>query len=663
MSPELVGQTLDALERALREQGNGHAVTPLLQGLRAQLDHANSTFSAESAEFERLRQSEERWRSIAENPFDFVIVVDASGTILYLNRTEAHYRMEDVIGKTTVYDYTAPEGHAAIRAAIAQVFQDGKSAYFEDYVPTLSKWFGNVIGPVLRDGRVVAASILARDITRQKQDEIALRDSEERFRQLAEHIEDVFVLVEPVEQRLLYASPAGKILWGRELPSANESRSAWLAGVHPDDRDSVARSYEAMAAACRGEASDFTFRRALEFRLLRPDGAVRWARIRLFPILGRVGCVRRVAGILSDVTERVDTDAKLAHAVARFRTLVEKLPVISYITDPAVLGKTLYISPQIEAKLGFSPEEWLGDPDFWLSRVHPDDRERVLDGLRRFHQSGEPLRCRYRMLARDGAEQWFHDEAVMVRDGPAGPMLIQGVLLDVGEAEEARAERQRARAVSAHFVEVQEQERRKIARELHDEIGQSLTSLNFLLQSVRECPGERPGVAQEARSLVSELMQKVRDLALEFRPSMLDDLGLLPTLFWMFERFTKQTRVSVQFEHHGMDERFHAEIETAAYRIVQEALTNVARHSGVGVVEVHARCDGDVLALQIEDAGQGFDPGGCRASRARGLAGMRERVALLGGEMLIDSVPGRGTHINVRLPLRHWARPCDGGGA
>ena len=663
LNPDLVGQTLDAIERAVREQGDGHVVGPLLHKLRAQLDHASFHVPAENAEFERLRQSEARWRSIAENPFDFVVVVDASGTILYLNRTEAHYRMEDVVGKTTVFDYAAPEGHAAIRAAIAQVFQDGKSAYFEDYVPSISKWFGNVIGPVLRNGRVVAASILAREITRQKEDEIALRESEERFRQLAENIEDVFLLLEPVEQRPLYISPAGKTLWGREMPTTGAGFGVWLEGIHPDDRNSVAQSYAAMAAACRGEASDFTFRRAVDLRLLRPDGSVRWARIRLFPVLDGAGRVRRVAGIVSDVTERVETDAKLAHAVARFRTLVEKLPVISYVTDPAILGKTLYISPQIEAKLGYSPEEWLGDPDFWLSRVHPDDRGRVLDGLRRFHHDGEPLRCRYRMVARDGTEQWFHDEAVMVRDGPAGPMRIQGVLLDVSEAEEARAEQQRARAVSAHLVEVQEQERRKIARELHDEVGQSLTSLNFLLQSVRECPGERPGVAQEARSLVGELMQKVRDLSLELRPSMLDDLGLLPTLFWMFERFTKQTRVHVQFEHQGMDERFHAEIETAAYRIVQEALTNVARHSGVGVVDVRARCDGAVLGLQIEDTGQGFDLGGCRASRASGLAGMRERVALLGGEMLIDSVPGRGTHINVRLPLRHWVRPCDGAGA
>ncbi len=418
-----------------------------------------------------------------------------------------------------------------------------------------------------------------------------------------------------------------------------------------------------MVAACRGEPSDFTFRQSLEMRLLWPDGSVRWARMRLFPILGAVGRVSRVAGIVSDVTELVETDAKLAQAVTRFRTLVEKLPVISYVTDPAALGKTLYISPQIEAKLGFSPEEWLTDPDFWLARVHAGDRERILRARRLFQQGGEPLRCRYRMVARDGAELWFHDEAVMVRDGPAGPLQIQGVLLDVSEAEEARTEQQRARAVSAHFVEVQEQERRKIARELHDEVGQSLTCLNFLLQSVRECPGERHGVAQEARSLVAELMQKVRDLSLELRPSMLDDLGLLPTLFWMFERFTKQTQVNVRFEHRGLDERFHAEMETAAYRIVQEALTNVARHSGVGVVDVHAVCDGAVLGLQIEDAGQGFDPNGCRASRASGLAGMRERVALLGGEMLIDSVPARGTHITVRLPLRHWVRPCEGGGA
>ncbi len=243
LSPELQAQTLDALERVLRERGDGDSVGPLLQALRAQLDHAHSTISAENAELERLRESEERWRSIAENPFDFILVVDASGTILYLNRTAADYRMEDVVGKTTIYDYTSPESHAAMRVALAQVFQDGKPAYFENFAPTISTWFGNVIGPILRDDRVVAASILARDITRAKQDEVTLRQSEERFRQLAEHIEDVFFLFEPVERRLLYISPASETLCGRAMPSAVAGPGAWLAGVHPQDRDSVSPDY------------------------------------------------------------------------------------------------------------------------------------------------------------------------------------------------------------------------------------------------------------------------------------------------------------------------------------------------------------------------------------------------------------------------------------
>jgi signal transduction histidine kinase len=235
-------------------------------------------------------------------------------------------------------------------------------------------------------------------------------------------------------------------------------------------------------------------------------------------------------------------------------------------------------------------------------------------------------------------------------------------MLDVSEAEEARAEKKQAHALSSRLVQVQEGERRRMARELHDEIGQTLTGLNLLLQMVNECPGARPGAAAEARALVAELMQKVRDLSLELRPSMLDDLGLLPALLSMFERYRKQTQMHVAFEHRGIEGRFEPEVETAAYRLVQEALTNAARHAQVGEVRVRVWSDGSALNLQVEDAGAGFDVGAVLSDPSHtGLLGMRERVAVLGGELALESLPGRGTCLTVQLPARAAARGAPAG--
>ncbi len=158
----------------------------------------------------------------------------------------------------------------------------------------------------------------------------------------------------------------------------------------------------------------------------------------------------------------------------------------------------------------------------------------------------------------------------------------------------------------------------------------------------------------EAQALVNELMALVRDLSLDLRPAMLDDLGLLPTLLWHFERYTAQTSVCVTFKHSGLEGRFAPEVETAAYRIVQEALTNVARHAGVSEVTVRLWADQDTLGVQIEDQGTGFDPeAALAASATTGLAGMRERAVLLGGQLTVESAPGAGTHVTAELPLGH----------
>lgn len=226
------------------------------------------------------------------------------------------------------------------------------------------------------------------------------------------------------------------------------------------------------------------------------------------------------------------------------------------------------------------------------------------------------------------------------------------------QLKEQIAERRRAeeelRRLSHRLVEVQESERRNIARELHDEIGQLLTGLKLVIEMVSRLPAEElVEHCHKAQVLVNELMGHVRDLSLDLRPAMLDDLGLLHALLWHFERYKSQTGVAVTLTHTGIEnQRLTPEIETAAYRIVQEALTNAARHAGVTKIRVNAYADAESLNLQIADDGKGFDvQASLAAGQSSGLAGMRERAQLLGGLLMIDSAIGKGTVINATLPL------------
>jgi signal transduction histidine kinase len=207
--------------------------------------------------------------------------------------------------------------------------------------------------------------------------------------------------------------------------------------------------------------------------------------------------------------------------------------------------------------------------------------------------------------------------------------------------------------LSRRLVRAQEDERRRIARELHDEIGQTLTGLNLALEmdgrEDERLTGERRQMIQQ---MVNGLTQRVRELSLDLRPAMLDDLGLLPALRWLFRRYSEQTGIEVQFSQHGFERRFEPELETAVFRIVQEALTNIARHAQVKQASVDLWANHRSMTVQIEDRGAGFDLEAQQANvTSAGLLGMRERASLLDGELIIDSQPGAGTAIIGRFKL------------
>jgi GAF domain-containing protein/anti-sigma regulatory factor (Ser/Thr protein kinase) len=233
------------------------------------------------------------------------------------------------------------------------------------------------------------------------------------------------------------------------------------------------------------------------------------------------------------------------------------------------------------------------------------------------------------------------DEAILIRLADHAAIAIQNATLY-----------SRLQGLSGRLMEVQEAERRHLARELHDEIGQLLTGLRLTLDVPEPQPpalGERLGQAQ---ALVQELLERIRALSLDLRPSILDDLGVLPALLGHVERYMSQTKIRVHLEHSGLDRRFAPETETGVYRIVQEALTNVARHGHVDEVTVRLWATDDVLGVQVEDHGAGFDPDAVLgAGRSGGLAGLRERAALLNGHLTVETHPGKGVRLTAEVPL------------
>jgi len=231
-------------------------------------------------------------------------------------------------------------------------------------------------------------------------------------------------------------------------------------------------------------------------------------------------------------------------------------------------------------------------------------------------------------------------------------------------------QRTQLRALTGKLTEVQEIERKQLARELHDEMGQALTAISMNLSIIRkdlpdtclDICGER---LDEASLLVDETLEQVRELSLNLRPPMLDDLGLVPTLRWYIQRYSKRTGMAVDFDTthfecnanvdgSGLDDRLHPDLETAFYRVLQEALTNVARHAGATTIRLSLRRTDSGVSAYVEDDGCGFDVATVMDQNlpgiGAGLLGMRERMVLLGGRLTLQSEPGTGTQLHFSVP-------------
>jgi signal transduction histidine kinase len=219
---------------------------------------------------------------------------------------------------------------------------------------------------------------------------------------------------------------------------------------------------------------------------------------------------------------------------------------------------------------------------------------------------------------------------------------------------------QRLHHLSVQIINAQEAERKRISQELHDEMGQALTAIIYNLEmSLRDLP---PGLGQttrerlvEAYSLTLRTLEQVRLLSLDLRPAMLDDLGLVPALRSYVGRYTRRTGMEVAFEAVGMEEQLSPEMDTALYRIVQEALTNVARHAQARSIRLRLECKASTVAVLVQDDGRGFDVEQKLESNPSdsgvGLIGIEERVHALGGRLSIFSQPGQGTVLSVEMPL------------
>ena len=352
---------------------------------------------------------------------------------------------------------------------------------------------------------------------------------------------------------------------------------------------------------------------------------------------------------LSEVHERV-SDSEL-----RFRTLTKTAPVGIFETDAT--GSTTYVNETWLQYSGMKFEEAMGDG--WLNAVHAEDREWLIKGWHSKTEIKAESFSEYRIVDKNGKLRWVNGKAVPVKNSDGNITGYMGIILDVTERKEAEGKlkesSEQLRELSRHLQNVREAERMNIAREIHDELGQQLTGLKMDIAWLMKKAGQDDPVIKtkfdDTLLLIDGTVKSIRRIATELRPSIIDDLGLNAAIEWQISEFSERLDVEIEFENNFDDKNVPSDISIGVFRILQESLTNIAKHAGAEKLKIKIEQLDNTLQLIVQDDGIGFDTKAKQTDLSFGLLGIKERTGMMQGECHIFSKPGGGTTIEIKIPL------------
>ena len=504
-----------------------------------------------------------------------------------------------------------------------------------------SKW---VIarGEAQRDaaGRVVQLRGTGQDITERRLAQAELRESEKRFHLAAQAGKMFAYEWDASTDGIVCSAESAQILRMHEATPTTGQQV--LARVHPEDLE---RLMAAVGKLCPDMPCLET-----SFRVTRPDDTVIWAEMSSRAHFDEQGKVLRIVGMIADITERKRTEQELRESEERLRLAVQAGRMYAFEWD--AVSDTIVRSGRYSDVLN-----WLSDPardtgQQFIERVHPDDSEAYVATATRLTPKHPSYQTSYRMLRPDGSVIWLEESVHGFFDGKGRLLRTIGMVADVTErklAEEAVS------SVSRRLIEAQEQERARIARELHDDLSQMMALLQIGLTKLeQDTPGLSSQTRQQLHALTevsTEVSSSLHDLSHQLHPSKLDVLGLTACIGSFCREFSQRHKLEVRFVHHNIPGDIPKDVRLCLFRIVEEALQNVAKHSGVEEAKVELSGHANRIDLCVSDNGAGFTLEPVKRESGLGLISMRERVRLVGGQLSIESKPSHGTQIQVRIPL------------
>jgi PAS domain S-box-containing protein len=595
----------------------------------------------------RLLRSEQEFRAIAENVPGLFSYIDRNSRYRFVNKRYKEWfglLRSEIIGR----HYRSIVGEAAyelVKHYVEKVLS-GHRVHYEERLPYAkggTRWVSAEYIPDADErGKVKGFFAFVTDITERKTAEEILRESEARYRAVVEQSADGIFLDDVSTRTLIEANPAFQQLLGYSQEEIGHLSIYDIVAAEPMDVD---RRFHDILQLEKGPP--FTHER----RYRRKDGSLLdvWLSSQVISYGGK----QVVCTLVRDLTDRKRAEEALRASEEKFRTLFESSRDAIYINTPE--NRFLDINQAGLELFGYSKEEILR-LNVREVYANPDDRAQFQGEM---DKEGFVKDREIKLRDKNGKAMHCMVTAILRRTADGRPLEYQGIIRDVGDfkrtEDQLRRSREQLRALSSRMERIREEERTRISREIHDELGQQLTGLRMDLSWLTRRLGTHEGPLIERSKamlgLIDAIIQTVRKISTELRPGILDDLGLAAAAEWQALDFEKRTGISCEFRSTLGESDLDPGLCTAAFRILQEALTNVARHADAPKVRVGLRKKGDNLIVEVTDNGRGITEEEITHARSLGLLGMRERALAFGGNLKITSAPNKGTRLILSLPL------------
>lgn len=594
---------------------------------------------------EEVSAKNDQLTGIFERITDGFIALDKDFRYTYANKKIGeltHIDPQSLIGKT-VWEVFPDAKNSSTYLAFKEAMETQRFTINTDYYAPLDLWQQNFIYPSPE-----GLSVFIRDISESKRNEESLRASEEKYRFLFESNPLPMWMLSMPDRNFVAVNEAAIKHYGY---SREEFLSMNAADIRPvEDRSRFIESLKRMKPGIYN-AGIWAHR--------KKDGTIIQVAITAHDTYLEQGPARII--LAHDVTEQLETEAALKLSEETNRLIMNSS--LNAIVCMDLSGKIIVWNPQAENIFGWTKEEVLGHP---LSEtiIPVRYRERHRAGFEHYLKTGEgPLlnkMVEISAINKEGVEFPVELAIIPIKEGTKEFFcsFIQDITVRKIAEEQLKQSHEQLRQLASHLQSVREDEQKRIAREVHDELGQQITGLKMDIAWIWKKLANVKGAEiveeriKETSSLLDSTVKTIRKIASELRPSVLDDLGVIAALEWQAKEFERRSGIPVEFNTSVTQLELEPHIATGIFRLFQEALTNVARHSQATQVNTRLELKTGLATLTITDNGIGFDVNESGGRKTLGLLGMKERALMMSGRLQIKSKPGKGTSVIITIPIR-----------